>query len=403
MRSAALFTALRLYHGYRLLWLGTVATQLGQWMQQIALGWYMLQLTDSAFWVGMIGFASGVPFLLIALPAGALIDRSDERKALIVSQWGSMLVATGLALLILTGLAEPWHLLAAAALNGTIMSINQMIRQTFVPALVPREHLANAVSLNSAAGNAMRIVGPSIAGIIIGLFGVAACFIVQAAAVGSALLATTRIERPQRDGRAGGVPGGILDGLREVRRHGAIAGLIVLTAIPAIFVFPYITLMSVFARDVWEIGAGGLGILMAASGTGALSGALVAATMDRVRRKGLAVMATTVVYCLAVASFAASPHPALGMVGLFLAGFTGSIFGSLSNTLLLLLADPRLRGRIMSVYMLTNGFTPFGALAIGAAAESLSAPKAVAFSCLIAATLTALAATRMRQLRVTSG
>lgn len=397
----SLFAAIRLYRAYRLLWLGTVATQLGQWMQQIALGWYMLELTDSAFWVGMIGFASGVPFLLIALPAGAVIDRTDERAALMASQWGAMLVAGGLGVLILSGRAEPWHLLLAAALNGTIMSINQMVRQTLVPTLVPRENLANAVSLTSAAANAMRIVGPSLAGAIIGLFGVAACFIVQAAAVGAALLATVRIERPPRDGRAGAVPGGILDGLREVRHHGAIAGLIVLTAIPAIFVFPYITLMSVFARDVWEIGAGGLGILLAASGFGALTGALVAATMDRVRRKGRAVMLTTVVYCLAVTGFAASPHPALGMVGLFLAGLTGSIFGSLSNTLLLLLADPRLRGRIMSVYMVTNGFTPFGAIIIGWVAESFGAPKAVAFACTISAALTALAATRMRRLRAT--
>jgi MFS family permease len=397
----SLFTAIQLYRSFRLLWLGTIATQLGQWMQQIALAWYMLELTDSAFWVGMIGFASGVPFLLIALPAGALIDRSDERTALMASQWGAMLVAAGLAVLILTGVAEPWHLLVAAALNGTIMSLNQMVRQTFVPALVPREHLANAVSMNSAAGNAMRIVGPAIAGVIIGLFGVAACFIVQAASVGLALLATVRIARPARDSRAGGVPGGVLDGLREVRRHHAIAGLIILTAIPAIFVFPYITLMSVFARDVWEIGAGGLGVLLAASGFGALSGALVAATMDRVRRKGLAVMAATVVYCLAVAGFAAGPIPALGMVGLFLAGFTGSIFGSLSNTLLLLLADPRLRGRIMSVYMVTNGFTPFGAIAIGYFAESLGAPTAVAFSCLLSAALVGLAATRMVELRRT--
>ena len=399
LRGAAIFVALRLYRSYRYLWFGTVATQLGQWMQAIALGWYMLQLTNSALWVGLIGFSSGIPSLLVTLPAGAFIDRSDERKILLASQWASMTVAAGLAALILAGVAQPWHLLVVAALNGTIMAVNQLVRQTYVTSLVSREHLGNAVSLNSAGGNAMRIIGPSIAGVIIGSLGVAACFIVQALALGVALLMTLRIERV--DGRGVSVaPGKVLDGLDAVRRHPTIGSLLLLTAIPAVLVFPYIQLMAVFARDVWKIGAGGLGLLMVASGLGALLGALTAAMLDRVQHKGPTVMVVAILYCGAVTGFAISPRPELAMVGLFVAGFSGSIFFSLSNALILLLTEPQLRGRVMGVYMLTNGFTPFGALALGALAQSLGAPVAVGAACGLATIAIALSTLRMRALRV---
>lgn len=394
----SMFTGLRLYASFRLLWFGTVLTFLGQWMTNIALGWHMLELTNSAFWVGMIAFASGIPFLIVALPAGALVDRADERKVLLITQWASMTVASILAVMILLDVARPWHLLAAAAISGTIMALNQTVRQTLVPALVNREHLANAVALNSAGGNAMRIIGPSVAGIVIATFGVAACFFIQAGALLAALAVSVRIT-PLAAKLGGVATGGVLDGWREVRKRPALGSLIVLTAIPSVLVFPYIQLMPVFARDVFDIGPRGLGLLMAASGLGALSGALTAATMDRVQRKGLAVMILTIVYCAAVAGFAASPLAILAMLGLFLAGFSGSIFGSLTSALMLLLTDPRVRGRVMAIYMLTNGFTPFGAIALGAMAQRFGAQWAVSLSCLLATIITTLAALRMKSLR----
>jgi MFS family permease len=399
-RGGSVFAALQLYASFRYMWIGTVATNLGQWMQNIALGWYMLVLTDSAFWVGMIGFASGIPYLLIAIPAGSLIDRADERKVLMGTQWAAMSTATALAILILSGHAAFWHLLIAAAINGSIMAINGTVRQTFVPSLVPRENLANAVSLNSAGANAMRIIGPSVAGVIIGAFGVAVCFILQAVALAGALFSTMKIE-PVEQKPAGVAMGGILDGFYEVRRNHALGSLMILTAIPATLVFSYIQFMPVFARDVFDIGAEGLGILMAASGIGALTGALIAATMDKVERKGRAVMLTTTVYCACVAGFAASPNVFLAMLGLFLAGITGSIFGSITNTLLLLLANARVRGRVMGLYMLTSGFTPFGAIGVGALADRFGTPAALTGACLLALVLVGGSTLKMSQLRTT--
>jgi len=396
----SMFTAIQRYPSFRMLWIGTVATNLGQWMQNIALSWYMLILTDSAFMVGMIAFAAGIPYLVVALPAGALIDRVDERKLLMVAQWAAMVVASLLAALILLDWAEPWHLIVAAGCNGTIMAVNQMVRQTLVPGLVSREHMANAVSLNSAGANAMRILGPSIAGVIIGAFGAGVCFVLQAVALVGALLTTMRIA-PLENVRTGIAPGGILDGWFEIRKRPALGSLILITAIPALLVFPYIQMMSVFARDVFDIGAGGLGILMAASGVGALTGALAAATMDRVQRKGRVVMMLTVIYCLAVAGFAVSPHPALAMLGLMISGVTGSIFGSLTGALVLLLTEARVRGRVMAIYTLTNGFTPFGALAIGAASEAFGAPPAVGIASALSALLTGICVIFMTELRET--
>jgi MFS family permease len=394
----SIFIGLRLYPSFRLLWISTVLTFLGQWMKNIALGWYMLVLTDSPFQVGLIAFASGIPFLIVALPAGALVDRVDERKVLLFSQWSSMIVAAILAFMIVFDVARPWHLLAAAAISGTIMALNQTVRQTLVPALVNREHMANAIAMNSAGGNAMRIIGPSVAGIVIASLGVAACFFIQAGALLAALLVSVRI-KPLAAKLSGVAAGGVLDGWHEVRKRPALGSLIVLTAIPSVLVFPYIQLMPVFARDVFDIGPSGLGLLMAASGAGALSGALMAATMDRLQRKGLAVMVLTIVYCAAVAGFAASPLAILAMLGLFIAGVTGSIFGSLTSALMLLLTDARVRGRVMAIYMLTNGFTPFGAIALGALAQRFGAPWAVSVSCAIATVATGVAALRMRSLR----
>jgi MFS family permease len=201
--------------------------------------------------------------------------------------------------------------------------------------------------------------------------------------------------------RTGIAPGGVLDGWHEIRKRPALGSLILITAVPALLVFPYIQMMSVFARDVFDIGASGLGFLMAASGVGALTGALVAATMDRVQRKGRVVMLLTVIYCLAVTGFAISPHPALAMLGLMISGVTGSIFGSLTGTLVLLLTEARVRGRVMAIYTLTNGFTPFGALAIGAASEAFGAPPAVGIASAIAALLTGICVTFMKELRET--
>ncbi len=396
--KSGILAALQTSRPFRLLWFGTIFTQLGQWMQNIALGWHMLQITDSPFWVGLIAFATGIPFLVIALPAGALVDRADERRILQISQWAAMVVAALLGAAILLDIAEPWHLLVAAALNGTIMAINQTVRQTMVPSIVTRDLMANAISLNSAGSNAMRIIGPSIAGVIIGTAGAGACFVLQALALMAALLTTTRIPQISR-GNVGVASGGILDGWYEIRKQPELGSLVLLTAIPSLLVFSYIQMMPVFARDVWDIGPSGLGILMAASGLGAFSGAMTAATMGKVRRKGRAVLLLTVCYCLAITGFAVSPVFWLGMVGLFLGGFTGSIFGPLSNTLLLLLADPRIRGRVMAVYMLTNGLTPFGSIALGGLAASRGAPVAVGSACALSAVLCLICAFRMTSLR----
>ncbi|HMM42696.1 MAG TPA: MFS transporter, partial [Thermomicrobiales bacterium] len=170
-RRSGLISLLRIYRDYRLLWYGTLGTQGGQWVLQIALGWLMLDLTNSEFWVGMVGFAGGIPILLFSIPAGILIDRMDRRQILIACQAALAALGVLLGVLVGLGLAAPWHLLVAAFLNGIMMTVNNTTRQVIVADTVDRVDLPAAIALNSAGQNATRVIGPSVAGAIIGPVG----------------------------------------------------------------------------------------------------------------------------------------------------------------------------------------------------------------------------------------
>ncbi|MEJ7652723.1 MAG: MFS transporter [Chloroflexia bacterium] len=166
-----MFAPLR-YREYRLLLSGAIVTQTGHWMQQVAQGWLMLLLTDSAFYLGLLGFARGIPMLVLSLPAGVAIDRLNRRRLLMGMQAGAALVAISMAVLTVTGLVEAWHLIAAALIGGSFASVIFPTRQALVPTLVPTDELRRAVALNSAGQNSTRIAGPSIAGVVIALVGV---------------------------------------------------------------------------------------------------------------------------------------------------------------------------------------------------------------------------------------
>ncbi len=199
----SLFTSLVRYPEFRFLWSASLSTQLGQWFQNVALGWLALELTNSAGFVGKIGFASGVPILLLSLPAGVLLDRIDRRRALLVCQVVGALLAMTIAVVNWRGLIEPWHLVLAAVVSGALLAVSQPATQTLVPALVPRVDLPNALALTSAGNSSTRIVGPSIAGLLIGAVGLAGCFVAQSGTLLGAAVLTAFIRMPQgaRPGR----------------------------------------------------------------------------------------------------------------------------------------------------------------------------------------------------------
>ncbi|MEI2618091.1 MAG: MFS transporter [Thermomicrobiales bacterium] len=399
-RRSGVIALLRVYRDYRLLWYGTLGTQGGQWVLQIALGWLMLDLTNSEFWVGMVGFAGGIPILLFSIPAGILIDRVDRRRILIVCQ--AVLAALGIALtvVIVMGRAEPGLLLTAAFINGIMMTVNNTTRQVIVADTVERIDLPAAIALNSAGQNATRVIGPSVAGAIIGLVGLGGAFAFQAGLLGLALGLSFMISAQVAGGRvAPSNRGGVLDGVRYIWRNPVLRDLMILATIPTLTVFPYMQLLPVYARDILAIGPQGLGLLMAASGVGAVAGALLVANATHLPWRGLFMLLATIAYGAVIIVFAFSTSVWLSMAMLMLAGLSGSAYMSLNNALLQLNVDDDIRGRVMGVYMLTWGLMPVGALPMGAAAGLVGAPIAIASGALISSALAALLAIRSATLR----
>ncbi len=384
------FGALQSSPVFRRLWLSTLSASLGQWMQATALGWLALDLTDSASFVGLVAFASGLPFLVISLPGGMLIDRFDRQKVLIAGQSLAAMLAVLLSIDVIFGHVEPWHLLIAAFANGSIQSITNPTQQSLVPSLVPKDSLTNAIGLMSAGQNMTRVVGPTIAGLLIGLVGTSAGFICQAIAllISVSLIATTTFPTRIRTLSARSISG-MLEGVKLVASRPDLRSLFLMVSIATFFVFPYISFLSVFARDVFETGPGGLGILMASSGLGAVAGSIYVATRSR-KTTGTLLAGQMTAYGLVIVGFAVSPAFLVALPFLFAAGFLGSSFMSANNALIQHRIEDSIRGRVIAVYMLTWGLMPLGALPMGILSSATSTPLAVALGASISSALTIL-------------
>ena len=394
-----LLTSLRLYPDYRQLWISTVLTQIGQWMLQVTLGWVVLNLTDSAGYVGLIGFASGIPFILVSIPAGVIIDRFDRRQVLIVCQAAAAVISLGLAILVSLGHVQPWQLLLGAFLNGSALAINNATRQTMVPAFVKREHLQNAIAVMSAGQNSTRILGPSLGGPAIALMGAAGALYLQTGFLVAAMISTLLLPSVRASVRSLSMRRNLAEGLSFVARSPILTGLIVMAAIPSLLIFPYVQLLPVFARDILKIGAGGLGLLLSAGGTGAVVGSLAVAGTVKLSRQGLIMLMGTFVYVFVVVAFAFSSWVILTVVLLFFCGFLGSSFMSLNNTLLHVHLTDEMRGRVMGVYTLTWGLSTIGALPMGFVGDQIGVPAAVAAGAALTGLGAVWVAFRWRELR----
>lgn len=399
-RHGGLFASLQLYRDYRLLWLSTVFTQIGQWMLTITLGWLILTLTNSAAWVGLVAFASGLPFILVSVPAGVLIDRVDQRRLLVACQAAAIAIGLGLALLATLGLAQPWHLLLASFLNGAVLAINSATRQTLVPTFVAREHLGNAIGLMSAGQNVTRILGPSLGGPAIALLGSAGALYLQSGFLLAALINTVMLPAVlPRGGKALALRRNLTDGLAVIWRSPALLGLMILATIPSLLVFPYLQFLPVYARDILRIGASGLGLLFTASGIGAVTGALLVAGAQALPRKGQLILGGTLLYTLIIVGFAYARWVPLSLLLIFGCGALGSFYMGLNNTLLHLHVDDEMRGRVMGVYTLTSGLSTLGALPMGFLGARIGVPSAIGIAAGLTFLITAAAALRLRTLR----
>lgn len=385
---------------FRLLWLAALCASAGQWMQTVALGWLAIVMTNSPGFVGIVTFSAGVPFMVVAPLGGALIDRVDRRKLMLVCQAFAILLSTVVAIDVIAGFVQPWHLPLAALLNGSIQSLLGPTQQSLVPSLVPREDLTNAIGLMSAGQNMTRVVGPSIAGVVIAVVGVGETFIVQAAFILAAFLLVLRITLPARTERPA-ASRGVFDGVRLMISRPDLRGLFLLASIPMFFVFPYIGFLNVYARDIFKIGAQGLGLLMAVSGCGAVVGSFVVASVRRIEGAGRVLLGMTIVYGFVVTVVAFSTNLLMSLPLLFLGSFLGAAFMSGNNVILQHRVDDDVRGRVVGAYMLTWGLMPLGALPMGLMADRFGTPTAIATGAMLStllATILAITSPALRKL-----
>jgi MFS family permease len=369
------------HRNYQLYFSGQLISLIGTWMQSVAQSWLVYRLTGSTIALGLVGFASQIPVFLLAPVGGAVADRYNRHRILIATQTLSMLLAFLLAALTLTGVIHEWHIFVLASLLGLVNAFDIPARQVFVVDLVGREDLINAIALNSSMVNGARIVGPAVAGVLVGLVGEGWCFLANAVSyiaviAGLLLIHLTPKALPERSGSGFA---DIIEGFQFVAKTGPIRALLLLLGVVSLMGMPYAVLMPVFSDQILQGGASGLGILTGASGCGAIIGALSLAGRRGIRGLGRWVALATAGFGVGIILFSQSKIFWLSVALLIPAGCAMMVQMAASNTLVQSMVPDALRGRVMSVYsMMFMGMAPFGALLSGTLANHIGAPMTVA-------------------------
>lgn len=397
------FYSLGKYPDFRVLWAGTVGTGLGQWVQFVAQGWLIFDLTGSPFQVGAVGFTRGVTSLVVSPFAGAITDRFSRRSVLMVMTSLGATTAVVLATLIMMDKITVWVLYLTATLDGLAESVNQPARQVMIYDVVGAEDLPNAIAVSSLGGNTMRIAGPAIGGGLIGAFGVQAAFMVQAAAYVFSVFATSRIRTSGRPVKreAASVLRSVGEGLTYARSHPDVRLLIFMAGLPSLLVYPYVQFIPVFAADVLHVGSVGFGFLASAVGYGSIMGALLAANLTGLKKRGQILVWTTFIYMAFVTAFALSNVYALSFTFLVIAGIANSTYLMFNQVMIQLTVDDAYRGRVLSLYVMVGGLQPFSALVMGALIDVFGPQATVAcYTGLAAAIVLAIGITsrRLRQI-----
>lgn len=401
-----MFRALR-HRNFLLFWSGAFLSNTGTWMQAVAQGWLVLQLSNSAFWLGVDAFMSTAPGLVFTLVGGVFADLVDRRKLLIYSQIVAGLTALILGTLIVTGVVKVWMILVLSFVTGCCMSIAGPSYMALVFDLVDREDLANAVALNSTQFQLARALGPVAAGIAFKLFGVAGCFFANgisfaAVVIGLAMVRyrTRHAERPAVDPARGKFLANLIDGFRYVASRPRVSMLLIISAVTSLFGAPYIAMAPVFARDVLHLGETGLALLMGMAGAGSLFGALFLAYLGDFRRKGWFVLGGCLGFAVCLVGFSLSTNVVASVIFLFALGFAIVCSVAVTNTLLQKLVTDEMRGRVLSLFMLSFiGAMPIGNLIAGAASQRFGAPRTLAVGGLIIIVFVAMVTWRNPRLR----
>jgi MFS family permease len=404
-----MFRALR-NPNFRLFWAGAFLSNTGTWMQAVAQGWLVLEKSNSPFWLGVDGFMATVPGLFLTLAGGVFADLFDRRKLLIYTQAVAGLSALTLGILVMTHVVQVWMILCLSFVTGCCMSLAGPSYMALVFDLVGHKDLANAIALNSTQFQLARAIGPVFAGVGIKLFGLAGCFIANGISFVFVVIAMLLVKfnqpkasdgTPARSVRQKGVfLGDLLAGFRYVAGRPRVSMLLIISAVTSLFGAPYIYMTPVFARDILHVGETGLALLQGMAGAGALFGALFLAYLGDFRRKGWFILLGVLAFAICLVGFSLSTNMRLSLFFLFALGFGIVCSVAVTNTLLQKLVTDEMRGRVMSMFMLSFiGAMPIGNLIAGAASHRFGVPHTLAAGGIIIALFVTTVTLRSPQLR----
>ena len=388
---------------YRLFFSGQGVSLLGTWMQQTAMSWLVYRLTGSAMVLGLIGFASQIPMLLFSPIAGVYADRLNRYRMVIATQSCAMLQALALAFLALTGLIEVWHLFIMSFLLGIINSFDMPIRQSFVIELLERKaDLGNAIALNSFLFNGARLLGPSIAGVLIGMTSEGTCFLINGISFLAVLLAllSMKIKTMALSRAKDSIMNDMKGGFTYVWNFIPIRYILFNLALMSFVGMPFAVLMPVFAKDILKGGPETLGFLMASSGLGAIAGALFLASRKTVLGLGRLIVMGSIMFGAGLICFAMSRSVFLSAALLTFTGFGMMVQMVASNTIIQTIVDDEMRGRVMSFFAVSfAGTMPFGSLYAGSLASSIGAPWTLIISGIVCIAVALLFYRRLKPMR----
>ena len=391
------------HRNFRLFAGGQVISLIGTWMQTVAQAWLVYRLTGSSLLLGTVGFTGQIPVFLLAPIGGIAADRLDRRRIVIATQAASMVLAGVLAVITLTGSVRVWHVMALSALLGAVNAFDIPARQAFLVEMVGKDDLMNAIALNSSMFNGARVVGPGVAGLLVAGLGEGWCFLLNAVSYLAVIagLLVMKIAGGRRRSADGTPIEQIVQGFRFAWSNMPVRDILLLVGLISAVGMPYTVLMPIFADHILHGGAKGLGVLMSATGLGALGGALFLASRSTVRGLGPFAAIAAGGFGLSMAWFAFSTNFWLAAAALVPTGGFMMLQMASSNTLLQAMVPDELRGRVMALYsMMFMGMAPLGSLFAGAMADRIGAPLAVAAGALTCLAGTAVFAARLPTLRV---
>ena len=388
--SLAIFESLQ-YRDFRWMWMGSFGSFMAMNMQMITRSWLVVGLTDDSplyLVLSMVSFA--VPVTFVSLIAGAMADRVPRRRLVIWSQSGNALMTLLLAVLDVTGVVTFWHVMAMGVVNGSLMAFNMPSRQAILSQIVPENRLMNAISLNNSSMNLTRVLGPALAGFLILFVDTAGVFFIVSGVYVFSVLSMVKVQAgTEPAGRSGkGVTTDIREGLAYVMNDRVLRGLTIMNFIPVLFGFSYYALLPAWAREALDVQSDDLGILMMLMGVGALTGTLILASLRNFSRRGAFLLMSCLLWGIALAAFARMESFAPTVPLLIFIGLVSSMFMSLNMTLTQVYSAPEMRGRVMSIGMMSFGLMPLSALPFGVMAEFTGTPFALMLSGIMLAAFT---------------